>query len=197
MPKDWISAAEALERIEKVSGLDAARRTICSRAHAGLIEAKAARLIWHKRTKDDCIVPKEFWWARGEAALKQNWAAGDFETWIDREYHLLAYGVSFARAGIDAIVEAAAGAPREAPSEPAQAVPQGNAGGRPPAAWWDDLWVEMCRQLYVGDLKPNRQADIEDAMMKWAAANEHDVSVSTIRPRARKLWFAIEKEDRN
>ena len=133
MPEDWISAAEAFERVAKVSGINAARRTICSRAHAGLIEAKAARLIWHNRTEDDCIIPKEFWWARGEAALEQNWAAGDFETWIDHKYHLLAYGVSFARAGIDAIVDAAGGAPKEAPTAPAQAQPKPTpvAGRRP------------------------------------------------------------------
>ena len=106
MSENWISAAEAFGRVFDVSSGYAARRTICSRAHAGLTEAKAARLIWHNKTEDDCIIPKEFWWARGGAALEQNWASGDFETWIDHKYHLLAYGVTFSRAGIDAIVDA-------------------------------------------------------------------------------------------
>ena len=70
-------------------------------------------------------------------------------------------------------------------------------GGRPAAAWWDDLWVEMARQLYDGDLKPKRQADIETAMKDWAAAHGHNPADSTIRPRARKLWTALNKEDRN
>lgn len=30
-----------------------------------------------------------------------------------------------------------------------------------------DLCVEICRQLYVGDLKPAKQGDIETAMLQW------------------------------
>lgn len=191
MPEEWISAAEALDRVEKAAGLNAAGRTICSRAYAGLIDAKAARLIWSGQTEDDCLVPKGFWWARGEAALKQNWAAGDFETWLDQKYHLLAYGVTFARAGIDAIVAAAVSATKHSPAAGTQT------GGRPAAAWWDDLWVDICRQLYLGDLQPNRQADIASAMMKWVSANGHEAAESTIRKRARKLWNALNSDAGN
>jgi hypothetical protein len=66
--------------------------------------------------------------------------------------------------------------------------------GRPPKAWWDDLWVEMCRQLYEGDLKPVRQADIEKAMHAWLNANDHEASEMTVRTRARKLFAAIKPE---
>ncbi len=145
-------------------------------------------------TEDNRAIPREFWWARGEAALIQNWGSGDFETWIDRRYHLLAYGVSFSRVGIEAI---SANSVAPTADATAQTKSQAKPGGRPPAAWWDDLWIEICRQLYVGDLKLENQAAVENAMMTWAAQNGHDIAVSTIRPRARKLFVAINREDRN
>jgi hypothetical protein len=64
-------------------------------------------------------------------------------------------------------------------------------GGRPAAEWWDDLWVEMCRQIYTGELVPKRQADLEKAMQSWCAAKGYSDAVSTVRPRARKLWQAL------
>jgi hypothetical protein len=72
-----------------------------------------------------------------------------------------------------------------------------NLGGRPPASWSDGLWIEICRQLYVGELKPSRQSDVTKAMMEWLAAQGHDVSETTVKDRARKLWAAIEREDGN
>src|SRR5690606_22218265 len=73
MTDDWVTAAEALRRVSDASDRVTAPRTICSRAYAGLIEAKALKLIWTDRIGDHCEVPAAFWWARGEAALEQNW----------------------------------------------------------------------------------------------------------------------------
>jgi hypothetical protein len=66
--------------------------------------------------------------------------------------------------------------------------------GRPLAAWWDDLWVEMCRALYEGELKPQRQVDIEKAMLEWTAQRGHEPSTATIRARARKLWDMLSRD---
>jgi hypothetical protein len=156
-----------------------------------MIPTRANRLIWKDRHVDGAEVPKEFWWAHGEAALNQDWIAGDFSTWIDGEHELRAYGVTFSRAGIDALT-GPANAIRPPPADPAP-----NAGGRPPAAWWDELWIDIARQLYEGDLKPGKQADIESAMKDWAAAHGHNPADSTIRPRARKLWIALTDKDKN
>lgn len=189
--EEFISAAEAIRRVSEAVGRHQARHAICSRAHAGLIEAKAARFVADGRTFDNASVPKKFWWAEGHEALDQDWLTGDFSTWIDHSLHLQAFGVSFSRLGIEALI-APAMASRDTPSGP-----PARPGGRPPAEWWDDLWVEMCRQLYAGDLQPKKQADIERAMMDWAARHGHDTGISTIRPRARKLWTALKKEDEN
>jgi hypothetical protein len=190
MADEWINAAEALRLASAALGSDA-RRVICARAHAGLITARAVRFLFRQSRQDDAEIPAVFWWAHGEEALSQNWAAGDFSTWIDGETELQAYGVTFSRAGIEALTGPAIATRAPGPE------PNSNAGGRPAAAWWDDMWVEMCRLLYAGDLKPKKQSDIENAMNDWAAARGQSVAVSTIRPRARKLWTALRTEDKN
>jgi hypothetical protein len=70
-------------------------------------------------------------------------------------------------------------------------------GGRPKADWWEDLWIEMCSQLYSGTLQPKKQADIENAMQQWITDHGYSAAVSTTRSRARRLWPALsEAEDR-
>jgi hypothetical protein len=189
---EWISAAEAFKLVSAISDYSGqASRAICSRAHAGLIDTWATRLVIDRESRDNVLIPSGFWWADGGAALKQNWASGDFETWIAKKQHLRAFGVLFSRQGIEALVHPAKSS-RSAPHDPSA-----RHGGRPAAAWWDDLWIEICRQLWTGTLQPKNQADIEAAMMAWALKHGHNPGESTIRPRARKLWAALQKEDEN
>lgn len=195
MAEEWISAFGAFKLVAEAIGASTAAIAICSRAHDGMIEAKAAKLIVDRgrvaESFDDALVPKNFWWASGRGALNQNWKTGDFDTWIDSRVHWRAFGVSFSRSGIEALIGPALAA-REAPDEaPA------HTGGRPAAAWWDDLWIEISRQLYAGDLQPTKQSDIEAAMMNWASSQGHDPAESTIRTRARKLWTALSRKDEN
>jgi predicted nucleotide-binding protein len=90
-------------------------QTICKRAHAGLIKARAARFIRDERSTDNVDVPAEFWWTEGEAALDQNWTTGDFETWIDHR-RLQAFGVTFRRSDIERLK------PAPTPATPATAL---------------------------------------------------------------------------
>jgi hypothetical protein len=137
-------------------------------------------------------IPTHFWSAPGRASSKQDWETGDFESWSQNKIHLRAYGVEFQQKGIlemlgvssDPVLELEAVAPAEAPSR----------GGRPSAKWWDDLWVEICSDLYNGDLTPESQADIERAMFDWLATKQLHSAESTVRERARKLWKAIGKK---
>ena len=198
MADEWISAAEALKLISSAFDSSQAPRVISSRAAFGLIAARATRLMLHNHAVNDADVPFQLWGAAAEGALRQDWIAGDFETWIDEKvpggtqlYHVRAFGVSFSRDGVEALI-APALASRDVPAKTGI-----SSGGRPAAAWWDDLWVEIAREIYVGDLKPTKQADIESAMMAWASARGFDAAHSTIRSRARKLWTALDKEDEN
>ena len=77
-----------------------AQKTICARAHSGLVRARAERFIVDNSVTDAHEVPKNFWRAEGEPALQQNWTTGDFDKWIDHRVHLKAFGVSFLRGDI-------------------------------------------------------------------------------------------------
>jgi hypothetical protein len=135
---------------------------ICARAHAGMIRARAERFVRAERPIDSTELPPHFWWAGGHDALQQDWKTGDFETWIDHKLHLQAFGVSFLRSQIEKLI----------PDVPAPAAPQPPAasvalGGRPPAEFWDELWIEIFGQIYLGKLKPKTQAEITKAMLTW------------------------------
>lgn len=190
MSDDWLTARQITEVANAISiSPFTAYETVCTRANDGLILAQAQKVMFDDRNMGAIELPEEFWWARGQAALTQNWVTGDFETWLAQKHHIRAYGVKFRKADVLSTFGLDAWPPTPALAKLAQK-------GRPPADWWDDLWVEMARRLYVGDLKPSRQADIEKAMLDWLATNGQErVSESTIRPRVRKLWQAISAED--
>jgi hypothetical protein len=194
MSDEWISAASALQLVaEALGNQHEARLAICSRAYEGLINAKAVRYVaGNGRTLADSKIPRDFWRDRGPSRLAQNWPAGDFERSIGTFGVEKAFGVSFSREGIESLVR-----PALTIRNSRARFPQTTTGGRPPAAWWDDLWVEIARQLYDGDLKPKTQADIETAMKDWAATYGESPADSTIRPRARKLWTALNKNGKN
>ena len=103
--KDWIRAADAVRLLEPtmISSV-AAQRAICVRAHAGIVRARAAYFLKDDERFHDYEIPKEFWWARGDLALGQNWATGDFDTWIKNNFHWKAFGVLFLRADLELMV---------------------------------------------------------------------------------------------
>jgi predicted nucleotide-binding protein len=111
--EDWVTAAEAVRRLKPVLGGEyTAQQTICKRAHSGLIRARAERFMVDEVSRDNCEVRKNFWWAEGNTALTQNWATGDFDTWIERgEVHLRAFGVLYLRADIEKLIPADMPAP--------------------------------------------------------------------------------------
>ena len=95
MGYEWIKAHAALQFVSAASTRQQAIEAICRRAHAGSLTAKAASFHRGDAQYQEALIPKEFWWADGQAALEQDWTTGDFETWIDRSLHLQAFDVSF------------------------------------------------------------------------------------------------------
>jgi nucleoside phosphorylase len=103
--EQWLRAADASRLLKAAFNSEyLARQTICKRAHSGLIRARAERYMIDKEGHSNCEVPREFWWAEGEAALTQNWTTGDFETWLRQQVRLQAFGVSFLRADIEKMI---------------------------------------------------------------------------------------------
>jgi Predicted pPIWI-associating nuclease len=110
----WVRAAEAVAMLKSIMTEYSARLRICERAHAGLIRARAEQYHYGEHVLPDHNVPKEFWWAEGHQALEQDWAAGDFSTWIKREsVQLKAFGVTFARADIERLLPPPSGVKAE------------------------------------------------------------------------------------
>jgi Predicted pPIWI-associating nuclease len=102
----WIIADHARTLLKAGTGsLYSAQMAICKRAHAGLIRARAQQFHYGQRTFNNHSIPKEFWWAEGHQALEQDWATGDFSTWIKRDsIQLKAFGVTFARDDIQKLL---------------------------------------------------------------------------------------------
>lgn len=172
-PKEWISARDALDMVLEVTSVSAANRSICKRCFDGLIRSRAERFIKHKEVIDNTELPSKFWWAKGEAALEQNWATGDFETWINKSYHWRAYGVEFFKADIvkllppketeipektnlvpDGITvvdveydERSGDALRPRVSDTREEQKTQSKGGRPMGEWWADWVAELA--LYI------------------------------------------------
>lgn len=83
-------------------------------------------------------------------------------------------------------------------SAQAAPMPQGsqiakNPGGKPLAEHWDAMWAAIAVQLWLGDLKPVKQADIKIAMLDWLNANEIEIGDTAVTQRARKLWQAMQE----
>jgi hypothetical protein len=70
-----------------------------------------------------------------------------------------------------------------------------NKGGKPLAEHWDQMWAAIAVQLWQGDLKPKRQADVKRAMETWLDAQGIDASDTAIIERARCLWREIETSE--
>jgi len=90
MAVQWIPAAKALEIVGD-------RIAICSRLSSGLLKARAELIKTSSEEHQLKEIPKGFWWAGGDEALKQDWARGDFSTWIEQKHQIEAFGVSLGR----------------------------------------------------------------------------------------------------
>lgn len=105
----WIPARDAYD-IVAGDGAGQASISICSRAAEGILKARAQIYITpHERTEKK-LVPAEFWWAQGDAALDQNWETGDFSTWIKQTFELKAFGVEFDLLGLKQMLSPLRGA---------------------------------------------------------------------------------------
>lgn len=67
-PAGWISAAETIALVRQVTNSHYSAQMIARRAFAGLLRAHAETMICGDVSENDAMIPKEFWWAEGEAA---------------------------------------------------------------------------------------------------------------------------------
>lgn len=112
---EWIRASEAVAMLKPILSTNLARMRICERAYAGLVRARAEHFHEGARRYENYDIPEGFWWAKGHQALEQDWAAGDFSTWIEHRIELKAFGVTFARSDVQKILPPPATATGESP----------------------------------------------------------------------------------
>lgn len=199
----WLSAKEARRRAYQVAGINpaVAGQAVIDQCRLGFMDARAVLMQradggrpadWSAEERE-WTIPDWFWREfAGGGASSQDWELGTFagkgraptgRCWITLT------GVHFSVSSI----EATFGMPGTEKSPKAGA----SSGGRPPAAFWDDMWNAIWGDIYRGTLMPKRQADVERAMLDWIVANGHEASPSAVKPRARKMVEAMSREDKN
>ncbi len=193
----WIKPAAALKMLP-ASERSTFQESLGQRLVLGLLRAAAETVMLHRQEPmRHALVPSEVWhgwaceyddrlWAVGDTIIPVELPSGGVTSGGNR-----LFDVRFDPEGLKRIgaVDQKDTAPVLAPSSGTPV--RSHAGGRPPKAYWEPLLIEICRQLYVGDLKPDRQADIEKAMHDWLMANDHLAGETQVRERARALFNAL------
>lgn len=169
---DWVSAIQTLRLIQERTGLPAheAEKFLIQQARLGFVPARAVLMsAWPDSAGEpadsarEWDVPDYFW-----AALKPDadWNLGAFSAHIDLNgpHTVTAESVHFALPALDEVIPlgsrqlmSTAGAPKIEPN--------GGQKGRPPAAYWDELWCSIWGDIFRGDLQPKSQADVQGAML--------------------------------
>lgn len=191
----WVTADKAKTLVEH-QGITAADQLIIQKAGLGLVSSRAAAFGLTSSGLFPGTPGRRFWQSLGlDVRRHVNWSTGDFVLHDSLQGPLAAVGVEFS---LNDLIEAfhlpQSAAEPSALSSPAQ--PKAK-GGRPRKDWWDDFWIEIGTQLYVGELHPKRQADVEKAMREWIASNGFSASPSTVRERAQRLWKMIQQKGEN
>jgi hypothetical protein len=68
-----------------------------------------------------------------------------------------------------------------------------NKGGAPRKAFWDDLLIAMFLKIWSDNWAPKTQAEIQRAMLDWASDHDHQLSETSVRETAKKLFIALRR----
>ena len=195
---DWLSPSQAIEILDAayppVSRVS--KQVLLERLRGGMVQAVAAHSAFdgeRKRREVFYKIPSEDWervdtvdilWITGELTYRRR-EYGSGEQITARHFN-----VRFEPEGVRAIIANAAPPNTASQEMQAPSSTDANKGGRPRKDWWDDFWIDICRQIYENDLKPARQADLERAMLDWVSDHGYEVGETTIKSAARKLFKA-------
>jgi len=202
----WVSAkaARAFMYNDLKAAPTQAGAVLIDQCRLGFVAARAA--MKQERPSSDRVqkwsneeaewdIPQWFWENfTGFDTSSQDWERGQF-VGVGRAPSgccaITLTGVYFLRASLEAMIPAN---PASSPTSSGETVAT---GGRPPAAFWDDLWCSIWGRIFRGEFIPERQADIERVMLDWASANGHELSDTAARGRARKLFAEYQLEGKN
>lgn len=198
---DWVSANEA-RRFAYDKGCvnpTKAGSAVIEQAKLGFVSARAVLAQGSKGKSDqtewnwdarEWDIPAWFWDGfAGEGSSSQDWASGRFSRRGKGPSGLRYFtlqGVHFLKDSLSVLLPATIATPVRSVSK--------NKGGRPPAAFADDLMCAIWGLIYQGDLEPKNQAEIERAMLDWALANDHELGATVARGKAQKVFAALKAE---
>ena len=145
-------------------------------------------------------------WSMHHSFENDVWRTGILVILLDTEgygyrrpyHHLTYYDVRFEPSGLAKMMVAFDIAPPPpAPPAPTTEQAMGSKGGRR-ATWWRALvLIELAGQLYEGDLKPKKLADLEKAASDWLARQGEYPGEHTVRNVVTPLWERISKEGKD
>jgi hypothetical protein len=196
----WLVPGDALPLVVEAYGGEnyVARLAIVQRLRGGFLRSAAERSSWKNVPRVSQTGPiridPDLWlrvrvdsdfWISGQTVIDD---LAEYSGGYDVTARL--FGIRFHP---DDIREMVAQAPKKIATsvpQPAPSADAPNKGGRPRKEWWDDFWIDICGQIYEGNLKPARQAELEKAMLDWATNHGHEMSEATARKAAKKLFNA-------
>jgi hypothetical protein len=206
---DWLTPSHAVEILDAVYGEGyLSKRTLLGRLIGSKVEAVSEETVIKARSEKryafHTIDPED--WLRIDTS-DNFWITGDLifsrgSSYNSTDENISHYAVKFEPNSVRDIIKDAG--PKPTPTTPTKSgvavtpdTSPKNKGGAPRKEWWDDFWIAICGRIYEGDLKPSSQADLERAMLDWASANDHDMSESSAKTAARKLFKAWKLGDKN
>lgn len=162
---EWIDSYNAWKLVASIDRF--AAQTICGRACDGLVTARARRYVRGPTILDDYLIPTNFWWARGDRSLSQNWAAGDFETAMGRDRTVCrAYGVQFRRTDIEAILPKVV---EPMPSTASAIQPPARGSGRRASELWPDWVAELAAHVHDRGVPDGTGAQGQEVLIRAVA----------------------------
>jgi hypothetical protein len=203
----WYSPIEACAYASLCVGAQGASKAIWQLLMAGMIEAVAATSSMTPRNRapktdtKPSLIPKRLWRSISDTGTDL-WSGAYARFWVtdsDGGTTYQFFGIKLKASDVHSnlpsqrpdLVAAALSPPSAAAGGPTSTAEAANKGGRPRKEWWDDFWIEICRQIWIGDLQPTTQADLERAMIEWVENHRNgEVGETTIKAAAKKLFKA-------
>jgi hypothetical protein len=200
----WLTPQQGLLRARLVLGNDA-EKPIWERLHGGIIRTAALKSSIASPpnaephiTEAPTVIPARYWGHFSDSTKSDFWQTGVARFFFPAERKrvtsatvIRCFDVRLHPTDVEAsFPQSRETQPQEPPNRPALTLQELNKGGRPRKDWWDDFWIDICRQIYEGDLKPAKQADLERAMHEWVINHGREAGETTIKSAARKLFKA-------
>ena len=211
---DWFTPMQAWTYAAMIVGQKGATNAIWERLKGGMIDAVAATSSVREgdgnpiATNDPTRIPKQYWQYCSQTGTDL-WGAADVRFFIPTRVRrtsssltVRCFAIKLNPVDVRAtlpplppedqrLYPLKAASENKAPAQvatKARTAERANPGGRPRKEFWDDFWIEICGQIYEGDLKPETQADLERAMLEWVENRGGEVGETTIKAAARKLF---------